>query len=73
MGAPSVDAATEVSSTLVAIPDYLFLDWNMAIRVLSVIVYFRYDNLTGISAYDLPTLEFPNTRSVFGVKWTFLN
>jgi hypothetical protein len=73
MGAPSIDAATEDSSVLVAIPDYMYLDWNMAIRILSVIVYYRYDNINGISAYDLPELEFPNTRSVFGVKWTFLN
>jgi hypothetical protein len=73
MGAPSIDAATEESSVLVAIPDYMFLDWNMAIRVLSVIIYYRYDNITGISAFDFPELQFPNTRSVFGVKWTFLN
>ena len=73
MGSPSIDAATEESSVLVAIPDYMFLDWNMAIRILSVIVYYRYDNINGIAAYDLPELQFPNTRSIFGVKWTFLN
>jgi len=73
MGAPSIDAATDESSVLVTIPDYMYLDWNMAIRILSVIVYYRYDNINGISAYDLPELQFPNTRSVFGVKWTFLN
>jgi len=73
MGAPSIDAATEESSVLVAIPDYTFLDWNMAIRILSVIVYYRYDNINGIAAYDFPELQFPNTRSIFGVKWTFLN
>ncbi len=73
MGAPSIDAATEESSALVAIPDYMFLDWNMGIRILSVVIYYRYDNITGISAFDFPELQFPNTRSVFGVKWTFLN
>jgi hypothetical protein len=73
MGAPSSDAATGESSVLVAIPDYTFLDWNMAIRILSVIVYYRYDNINGIAAYDFPGLQFPNTRSIFGVKWTFLN
>jgi len=73
MGAPSIDAATEESSALVAIPDYMFLDWNMGIRILSVLIYYRYDNITGISAFDFPELQFPNTRSVFGVKWTFLN
>jgi hypothetical protein len=51
----------------------MYLDWNMAIRILSVIVYYRYDNINGIAAYDLPELQFPNTRSIFGVKWTFLN
>ena len=29
--------------------------------------------ITGISGLDFPGLEFPGTRSVFGVKWTFLN
>jgi hypothetical protein len=73
MGAPSIDASTGESSDLVTIPDYTYLDWNMGIRVLTVIIYYRYDNITGINAWDLPELEFPNTRSVFGVKWTFLN
>jgi hypothetical protein len=73
MGAPSIDAATEESSSLVTIPDYMYVDWNMGIRVLSVIIYYRYDNITGINAYDFPELQFPGRRTVFGVKWTFLN
>ncbi len=73
MGVPPPDAASEESSSLVGVPAYTSLDWNMAIRILSVIVYYRYDNLTGIGAYDFPDLEFPGTRSIFGVKWTFLN
>ena len=73
MGAPSIDAATEESSSLVTIPDYMYVDWNMGIRVLSVIIYYRYDNITGINAFDFPELQFPGRRTVFGVKWTFLN
>ena len=54
-------------------PAYTFLDWNMAIRILTVVVYYRYDNITGFSASDFSGLSYPGTRSVFGVKWTFLN
>jgi hypothetical protein len=73
MGVPTAAAVTEPSSELIGAPEYTYLDWNMAIRVLSVVVYYRYDNITGIGASDFVDLPFPNTRSVFGVKWTFLN
>ncbi|MCL7938321.1 MAG: TonB-dependent receptor [marine benthic group bacterium] len=73
MGVPTAGAVTEPSSTLTGVPEYTFLDWNMAIRILSVIVYYRYDNITGFSANDFVGLSYPGTRSVFGVKWTFLN
>ena len=73
MGVPAAAAVTEPSTALVGVPAYTFLDWNMAIRILSVVVYYRYDNITGFSANDFVGLSYPGTRSVFGVKWTFLN
>ena len=73
MVVPTAEAVTEPSSARVGVPAYTYLDWNMAIRVLTVVIYYRYDNITGTAANDFVGLPFPNTRSVFGVKWTFLN
>jgi hypothetical protein len=73
MAVPSAAAVTEPSAVLTGVPEYTFVDWNMAIRILSVVVYYRYDNITGFSANDFVGLSYPGTRSVFGVKWTFLN
>jgi len=43
------------------------------IRILGVRVYWRFENLTAAEGQDLPGLPFPVRRSVFGVKWEFLN
>lgn len=60
-------------SLLVEIPGYTFLDFNLTIRVLEVRAYWRYENLTAQAGQDLPSLPFPASRNVFGVKWEFLN
>ena len=57
----------------VEVPSYGFIDWNLMIRILGVRVYWRYENLTAAAGEDLPGLAFPARRSVFGVKWEFLN
>jgi hypothetical protein len=57
----------------VRVPSYSFVDWNLMIRILGVRVYWRYENVTAATGGDLPTLLFPVRRSVFGVKWEFLN
>jgi hypothetical protein len=61
------------SQNPVAVPSYSFIDWNLMIRILGVRVYWRYENLTAAVGQDLPGLPFPVRRSVFGVKWEFLN
>lgn len=61
------------STVPVLVPSYGFIDWNLMIRVLGVRVYWRYENLTAAEGQDLPILTFPVRRSVFGVKWEFLN
>jgi hypothetical protein len=61
------------SGTPVRVPSYSFVDWNLMIRILGVRVYWRYENVTAATGGDLPTLLFPVRRSVFGVKWEFLN
>lgn len=57
----------------VAVPSYSFIDWNLMIRILGVRVYWRFENLTAAEGQDFPGLMFPIRRSVFGVKWEFLN
>jgi len=73
MRTASADAPTSETSETGAVPAYTFLDWNMGIRVMSVLIYFRFDNMSRQAARDLPGLDFPVTRSAFGVKWEFLN
>ena len=66
-------APGSASSVPVKVPEYGFIDWNLMIRILGVRVYWRYENLTAAEGGDLPGLVFPVRRSVFGVKWEFLN
>ena len=73
MRTASADAPDTETGETGAVPAYTFLDWNMGIRVMSVLIYFRFDNMSRQLAGDLPGLPFPVTRSAFGVKWTFLN
>jgi hypothetical protein len=61
------------SQNPVLVPSYGFIDWNLMIRILGVRVYWRFENLTAATGQDLPGLAFPLRRSVFGVKWEFLN
>lgn len=68
--APPPGSSSAVPAT---VPSYGFIDWNLMIRILSVRVYWRFDNLTAVEAEDIPGLAFPVRRSVFGVKWEFLN
>jgi len=57
----------------VTVDGYRFIDWNLMIRILSVRVYWRYENTTAVAGQDFPGLPFPIYRTVFGVKWEFLN
>jgi hypothetical protein len=61
------------SETPVAVPGYEYIDWNLMIRILGVRVYWRFENMTQVEGQDFPGLAFPVLRSVFGVKWEFLN
>jgi hypothetical protein len=66
-------APASSSQSPVLVPSYSFIDWNLMIRILGVRVYWRFDNLAAAEGQDLPGLPFPVRRSVFGVKWEFLN
>lgn len=70
VSAPAPSTGGEVG---VEVPGYSFLDWNLMIRILEVRVYWRFENLRIEEGQDFPGLTFPVRRSVFGVKWEFLN
>lgn len=46
-------------------------DFDLGIRILDVLIFWRYDNLAGEIQQDLPGFEFPLRRQVFGVRWRF--
>jgi hypothetical protein len=48
-------------------------DFDLGIRILDVLIFWRYDNLAGAVQQDLPGFEFPLRRQVFGVRWRFFN
>jgi hypothetical protein len=73
MMAPDLAAATTPTSDLVPIDSRTSWDFDLDVRVLRVLVYWRYDNMAGTPAQDLVNLPFPVRRSVFGVRWEFLN
>ena len=73
MLAPALDAATQPTSELVPIASRTSWDFDLDVRVLRVLVYWRYGNMAGLPAQDLVNLPYPVRRSVFGVRWEFLN
>ncbi len=48
-------------------------DFDLGIRIVGVIIFWRFDNLAGTVQQDLPGLQFPVSRSVLGLKWEFLD
>jgi hypothetical protein len=46
-------------------------DFDLGIRILDVLIFWRYDNLAGEVQQDLPEFDFPLRRQVFGVRWRF--
>jgi hypothetical protein len=69
----SASAPAAASDQGVLVPSYSFVDWNLMIRIQSVRIHWRFENLTAAVGQDFPGNAFPVRRSVFGVKWEFLN
>jgi len=44
---------------------------NLGIRIVGVIIFWRYDNTAGTAQFDLPGVQFPVTRSAIGLRWEF--
>lgn len=46
-------------------------DFDLGIRLLDAIIFWRYDNVDGRLQRDLPDAEFPVLRQAFGIRWAF--
>ncbi|TFG62659.1 MAG: hypothetical protein E4H28_07395 [Gemmatimonadales bacterium] len=57
----------------VMIPSRTSWDMNLGIRIVGVIIFWRYDNLAGTAQLDVPGVQYPTSRSVFGLRWEFLD
>ncbi len=55
----------------VLIPSRTSWDMNLGIRIVGVIIFWRYDNTAGTAQLDLPGVQFPVTRSAIGLRWEF--
>lgn len=63
-GAPAGAAA-------VAVPARSTWNFDLGLRIVSALIFWRYDNVAGRIQQDLPGFEFPVVRQVFGVRWAF--
>ncbi|MFQ5888793.1 MAG: hypothetical protein ACE5JR_01935 [Gemmatimonadota bacterium] len=69
----SAPLASDPQSGLVVVPGYTMFDWNLLIRIGTVRIWWRVENLSSVQAEDIPGLAFPINRNAFGVKWEFFN
>lgn len=54
-------------------PSRTSFDFDLGIRILTVQIFWRYDNVSRELQQDLPGFEFPVRRQVYGVRWAFFN
>ncbi|MFW6085488.1 MAG: hypothetical protein ACODAA_09760, partial [Gemmatimonadota bacterium] len=57
----------------VVVPSRTSLDFDLGLRIVGVLIYWRYDNVAGRLQSDLPGFEFPVLRQVFGIRWQFFD
>ncbi|MFV2066135.1 MAG: TonB-dependent receptor plug domain-containing protein [Pirellulales bacterium] len=57
----------------VMVPSRTSWDLDLGIRIVGVLIFWRFDNVAGTVQQDLPGLQFPVRRSVFGLRWEFLD
>ncbi len=48
-------------------------DFDLRIRIVGVLIFWRYDNIPGRVQSDLPGFDFPVRRQIFGVRWRFFD
>ena len=57
----------------VEVPARTSLNFDLGLRIIDGLIFWRVDNITSTLQQDLPGLEFPVRRQVFGVRWAFRN
>lgn len=57
----------------IKVPSLTSWDFDLGIRIVGVIIFWRFDNLAGTVQQDLAGLQFPVRRSAFGLRWEFLD
>jgi hypothetical protein len=55
----------------VLIPSRTSWDMDLDIRIVGVIIFWRFDNLAGTAQFDVPGVQFPTARSAIGLRWEF--
>ena len=53
------------------VPARTSVNFDLGIRILDGLIFWRVDNLTSRLQQDLPGFEFPVRRQVFGIRWAF--
>lgn len=66
--APSAPTSTGAP---VEVPSRTSLNFDLGVRILDALIFWRVDNIASRRQQDLPGLEFPVRRQVFGVRWAF--
>lgn len=67
--APGPDAGAEPA----VVPSLTSVDFDLGIRIVGVLIFWRYDNVPGRLQSDLPGFDFPVRRQIFGVRWQFFD
>ncbi|MFW6088901.1 MAG: hypothetical protein ACODAB_04050 [Gemmatimonadota bacterium] len=62
---PGVDASP------VEVPARTSLNFDLGLRIIDGLIFWRVDNVASRRQQDLPGFEFPVLRQVFGVRWAF--
>jgi len=57
----------------IAVPSRTSWDFDLGIRIVSMIIFWRFDNLGGSAQQDLAAFNFPIRRSALGLRWEFLD
>lgn len=55
----------------VEVPARTSLNFDLGLRIIDGLIFWRVDNITSRQQQDLPGFEFPARRQVFGVRWAF--
>ncbi len=57
----------------IAVPSRTSWDFDLGIRIVGVVIFWRFDNVAGSAQQDLAAFNFPIRRSALGLRWEFLD